>query len=192
MKQGSPNQLGARLNRHSFRQELEALGQHNKTDFLSTLAPLALSGIGEGVAAIVGNQLAPAVEHLLPALPPAARLVIVDATEDGAQACKRFVQTDLRLGVINETPAQFIEDMVEQRFDALIIMPGCEGDEDALVSLLWQGGFMAVDPSLSVPSVDPEEMWPWSTGNGAAVRLLPPKPKRRGGRRRNQPLPATA
>ena len=168
------------------------MGQHSTIDFLNTLAPLALSGIGEGVAAIVGNQLAPAVERLLPALPPAARLVIVDATEDGAQACKRFVQTDLRLGVINETPAQFIEDMVEQRFDALIIMPGCEGDEDALVGLLWQGGFMAVDPSLNAPAVDPEELLSWATDNGAAVRRLPPKPKRRGGRRRNQPQPAAA
>ena len=162
------------------------------TDFLNTLAPLALSGIGEGVAALVGADLAPAVERLLPALPPAARLVIVDSTDQGAAACRRFVQTDLRLGVINETPAQFIEDMVEQRFDALIIMPGSEGDEDALVSLLWQGGFMAVHPTLKMPDVDPEAMLSWSTGSGSAVRMLPPKPERRGGRRRNQPMPISA
>ena len=162
------------------------------TDFLSTLASLALSGIGEGVGAIVGSNLAPAVQRLLPALPPAARLVIVDQVEDGATACKRFVQTDLRLGVINETPHQFIEDMVEQRFDALIIMPGCEGAEQDLVSLLWQGGFMAVHPTLSVPSVDPDVLLTWTTSSGAALRLLPPKPKRRGGRRRNQPIAAIA
>lgn len=161
-------------------------------DFLSTLASLALSGVGEGVGAIVGSNLAPAVEKLLPALPPAARLVIVDQTDDGAAACKRFVQTDLRLGVIKETPHQFIEDMVEQRYDALIVMPGSEGAEQDLVGLLWQGGFMAVHPALTVPIVDPEALLSWSTENGAALRLLPPKPKRRGGRRRNQPLPATA
>ena len=163
-----------------------------ETDFLSTLAPLALSGVGEGVAAIVGANLAPAVQQLLPALPPAARLVIVDSTTDGAAACRQFVQTDLRLGLINETPAQFIEDMVEQRFDALIIMPGSEGDEDALVALLWQGGFMAVHPTLKMPDVDPEAMLSWSTVSGSAVRMLPPKPKRRGGRRRNQPMPISA
>lgn len=167
------------------------MAQHD-TDFLNTLAPLALSGIGEGVGAIVGHHLDSAVEQLLPALPPAARLVIVDPTDQGATACKRFVQTDLRLGVIKETPAQFIEDMVEQRFDALIIMPGSEGDEDALVSLLWQGGFMAVHPSLKTPMVDPEQMLCWSTGSGVAVRMLPPKPRRRGGRRRNQLTAATA
>ncbi|MAV47047.1 MAG: hypothetical protein CBC49_004470 [Alphaproteobacteria bacterium TMED89] len=168
------------------------MAQHD-TDFLDTLAPLALSGIGEGVGAIVGTHLEAAVARLLPALPPAARLVIVDPTDEGAEACKRrFVQTDLRLGVIQETPAQFIEDMVEQRFDALIVMPGSEGDEDALVSLLWQGGFMAVHPSLQTPQVDPEQMLCWSTDKGAAVRMLPPKPKRRGGRRRNQPVSATA
>lgn len=164
------------------------MAQHD-TDFLSTLAPLALAGIGEGVGAIVGRHLDTAVERLLPTLPPAARLVIVDPTDEGAEACKRLVQTDLRLGVIKETPAQFIEDMVEQRFDALIIMPGSEADVDALVSLLWQGGFMAVHPSLKVPLVDREQMLCWSTDSGAAVRMLPPKPKRRGGRRRNQPQP---
>ena len=164
------------------------MAQHD-TDFLSTLAPLALAGLGEGVGAIVGRHLDTAVERLLPTLPPAARLVIVDPTDEGAEACKRLVQTDLRLGVIKETPAQFIEDMVEQRFDALIIMPGSEADVDALVSLLWQGGFMAVHPSLKVPLVDREQMLCWSTDSGAAVRMLPPKPKRRGGRRRNQPQP---
>lgn len=161
-------------------------------DFLATLAPLALSGIGEGVAAIVGSDLEAAVERLLPTLPPAARLVIVDQTADGAQECRRFVQTDLRLGVINETPAQFIEDMVEQRFDALLVMPGCEGDEQALVSLLWQGGFMALHPDLAAPSVDPDELLSWDTGRGMALRMLPPKPRRRGGRRRNQPQQAAA
>ena len=162
------------------------------SQFLSTLAPLALSGIGEGVAAIVGEGLGPAVQKLLPALPPAARLVIVDPTEEGSEACRRFVQTDLRLGVIKETPAQFVEDMVEQRFDALIIMPGSENDEEALLTLLWQGGFMAVHPDLSTPKVDPEALLRWDTESGSAVRLLPPKPKRRGGRRRNQPLPVSA
>ncbi|MEC8274772.1 MAG: hypothetical protein VX005_03045 [Pseudomonadota bacterium] len=161
-------------------------------DFLATLAPLALSGIGEGVAAIVGSDLEAAVGQLLPALPPAARLVIVDQTTDGAQACRRFVQTDLRLGVINETPAQFIEDMTEQRFDALLVMPGCEGDEHALVSLLLQGGFMALHPDLAAPVVDPDELLSWDTGQGMALRMLPPKPRRRGGRRRNQPQQAAA
>lgn len=161
-------------------------------DFLATLAPLTLSGIGEGVAAIVGSDLEAAVERLLPSLPPAARLVIVDQTTDGAQACRRFVQTDLRLGVINETPVQFIADMVEQRFDALLIMPGCEGEEQALVSLLWQGGFMALHPDLSAPVVDPDVLLSWDTGQGIALRMLPPKPRRRGGRRRNQPQQAAA
>ena len=164
----------------------------NTQDFLATLAPLALSGIGEGVAAIVGSDLEAAVGQLLPALPPAARLVIVDQTTDGAEACRRFVQTDLRLGVINETPAQFIEDMTEQRFDALLVMPGCEGDEQALVSLLWQGGFMALHPDLTAPVVDPDELLSWDTGQGMALRMLPPKPRRRGGRRRNQPQQAAA
>ena len=60
------------------------MGQHSTTDFLNTLAPLALSGIGEGVAASVGNQLAPAGERVLPALPTPARCVIVGAPEGGA------------------------------------------------------------------------------------------------------------
>ena len=164
----------------------------NTQDFLATLAPLALSGIGEGVAAIVGSDLEAAVGQLLPALPPAARLVIVDQTDDGAEACCRFVQTDLRLGVINETPAQFIEDMTEQRFDALLVMPGGEGDEQALVSLLWQGGLMALHPDLTPPVVDPDVLLSWDTGQGMALRMLPPKPRRRGGRRRNQPQQAAA
>ena len=160
--------------------------------FLATLAPLAVSGVGEGVAAIVGSNLQDAVAQILPALPPAARLVIVDQTTEGAAACKRFVQTDLRLGVISETPAQFVEDMVEQRFDALVIMPGAEGDEQALLSLLWTGGFMALHPALKAPLVDPEEHLAWDTGVGLAIRQLPPKPRRRGGRRRHQVEQAAA
>ena len=156
----------------------------SKTEyFLSTLAPLALSGVGEGVAAIVGSGLEAAVAKILPALPPAARLVIVDEDADSAQACKGFVAKDLRLGVINESPAQFVEDMVEQRFDCLLLMPGCEGDEQALLTLLWQAGFMAVHPDLETPTVE-EDMLLWSSEAGAAIRMLPPRPKRRGGRRR--------
>lgn len=161
-------------------------------EFLATLAPLAISGIGEGVAALVGSHLEEAVATVLPALPPAARLVIVDQTTDGATACKRFVQKDLRLGVINETPAQFVEDMVEQRFDALVLMPGCEDDEQALLTLLWKGGFMAVHPDLTSPQVDPDEHLSWNAGVGVAIRQLPPKPKRRGGRRRHQAEQAAA
>ena len=61
-------------------------------DFLATLAPLALSGIGEGVAAIVGSDLEAAVERLLPALPPAARLVSVGGAAAQRAAGARAAQ----------------------------------------------------------------------------------------------------